>query len=431
MSETIRDVVVNVRLKLADDKAMKGATDSIRKSTAETTKQAGAAGDVSVKLNAQQQIQKKQLEIQRQLLISETAKENRLKAQIGLESQKLKLQQQQEKIAAGGGSKPGVGSGDSSAVKPQGQPGVGGGAGMVIGKLFAAAMIVEHLPDALKNVASGEFIDKLAVVGVGLVEGLEGVIVGLSGFLRDMILAMPFGKDIGKLKPTLGAGMRSGLEKIGIDAGGTIEERKREILAGKIQRQADLEQQRIDIVRKLIPAESDLLRIAKEKMANAKVEFGMMNAREREDIVSIARRTDTVGFGGLGSDEADKIRKNPAIAALFAKKAAAQAESGDFGKLFGELMQRSGTSSDIAKEQAAQNQKNRAAIMQINNLHIMDALSLNIDPTKLAEQMTTKVAPILTEALRRTAEKLSDDLARSARIADGARAAAGAGGRLR
>ncbi len=432
--QTIRDVVIRCKLKVVDSAAVKSATAQIKKSTDETEKQAQAVDKVKNKVKTAVQIEREKTQLLKEQLKVETAREKRVLDQLKFDKERLKIQQQMAKLNAPVDlAEVSVNGGVPGPAKPQNMQDPAleiGDTNVKVAKIFAATMVIEQIPEALKQAASGDMIDSFAKVGLGLVEGLEGVVVSLSDLVADAAMAAT-GTDIGRLKPTLSAGMRSRMERMGIDTGGTIEEEKRARLAAIIDRQATLEQQKIDLVKKLIPAENELLKITKEKIASARSEFGMLTAREQEGVVATARRAQRVGFGGLDSDEADQIRKRPAIAAMFAQQAAQQASTGASGQLFGQLVEMSGQGAILAWEQANQDQENRQAIMAINELHIMDALALNVDPNKVAETMTNKIAPLLKEAMQRAADKLRDELARAGRISEGARSYAGAAGRLK
>ena len=412
-SETIRDVVIRVSLKMAESAgALKTGVEQTKKIANES--------------RAAAQAKKDELAILRDQAKIESVKEKRILDQLKHEKEILRIKKEAARIGAGGAGA----STKASAPKQMQDPSIQiGGTALKIGKIFAAAMIIEQVPDALKSIATGDIWDKMATVGLGLVEGFEGVIESLSSFVSDM--ASIAGIKIPKIKGGLGASMRAGLEGMGIDAGATIEEAQRAKLATIVQKHATLEQQRLDIIKKLVPAENEQLKLAKEKLSTLQAELGMISSRDLEGIDAILGRKNKVGFGGLGKDELDRINAIPALRQALQGQAQAEALKGPNAALIAKIIAQTGLPGQVSGLQAAQDAKNREAIMKINALNIMPALNLNVDPTKTAEELTKKIQPLLDEAMQRAAQVLEDELKRIRRVAEGARTRAGAAGRVR
>lgn len=456
-SETIRDVVIRVSLKLADDKALKAGTAQIRQAATEQMRQANATKSTNAQAKIGADIEKQKLLLAREQIGLSRQREARLKAEVELERQKLQLQRQQMSMAGRAGGVAGGGL-DRRSTKMRDPSIMIGGTELKVAKIFAASMIISQIPEALKSIATGEIWEKMAVVGLGLIEGFEGVVLGLSSLIDDLVgkenvdaarnpltlmLARMMGADDEstieemrarkgeRLKPGFLAGkMRENLENMGIDTGEDIAERKLRNLAAKLQRQADLEQQKNDLILKMLPAESELLKITKEKIQSAKEEFGMMTAREQEAMAATAERFKKVGAGGLGQNEMDFLRSNKAIAALFAQKAAAQASTGAAGKMFEGIVTASGTSEVLAKEQAAHDARTREAMVKIQSLDLIKNFNVNVDPKKLAEDLAREAAPAIEAALQANAAHLKAILERMARGQNANRGAAGGGARL-
>lgn len=202
----------------------------------------------------------------------------------------------------------------------------------------------------------------------------------------------------------------------------------RQQFAGLGEKQAVLEQQQLDLARERISVESEWLRITRQKLLSGKTEYNRPTAREQDKLPGALQWPDHFESTARIRDAATFPGEKSAFFTMLAQEREKGAESRDAGRIFAEIQQRSGPEDYLAGATATQAATNRNAILKINELHIMDALNISIDPGKVASDMASKVAPLIQDAIQRTALKLNDELARATRIAEGARSRAGLAG---
>lgn len=460
--ETIRDVVIRCSIKMTDGNVF-GAIAAQMKQVVMSLEQQLQITKSKLKLEQSlESTQKEKLTITRENGKLEITRERSLSNSLKIEEQRLQVNKQLSKLqqasatsaaaVAVGGVAPGQVSAtikestpaktkeDSDKDKDKGKE--------FLDKIKDAVEMVKSIPETLQSIATGDWAEQFAVIGLGIVEGMEGVVVAISKVGRDLLIAgatyvadmirkLPGGKwlasklDSGAesmaswkgLKPTLGASMRERLEKSGVDTGLTIEEKARAAVTEKLQKQQKLEQERIDMIRKLIPAESELLKIAREKLDAAKQEFGMLTRREQEAQLSIAKQTfdekGNVRAGGIESlekDQLDMVRGSTAFKRAFTTSANRGAE-GTLGK---EFLQRTGVQGAFDDAKSAQDKANREAVVRINDLNFGAKFDINLDPNEIAKKFEEQGKAVAQQLELRLARAIREQLARQQRVAAGA-----------
>lgn len=435
--ETIKDVVIRCTIKMVDSDGAKVSLKQMKDLAGETDK-------VKSRSKSIVQIEREKNGLLREANRQEEIREKRILSQLKYEKELLRLKQQGAGL--GGEKGTGVKAGSEKAKNLKDPTLEIGGTAIKIGKLFAAAMIIEQVPAALKSAATGDIWDKAAAVGLGLIEGFEGLINSIGSFTSELLSSLGLSKGTAdkifkglSLSPfSMAIKAAGGSDKIrkslidsGIDPGPTIEESKRSNLFKVIEKQSQLEQQRLDIVKKLIPAENEQLKLTKEKLATAQAELGMLSTRDLEGIQAILERQGKVGFGGLGKDELGRLKDLPGLSALLQGKATQEALNGPNAALIAKILAGTGVPKQVAEMQAAQDAKNRDALLKIMSLNILPGLKIDMDPTKVTDQLAEKIAPLLQEAYARQLDVLRDEINRAFEVSNGARNRAGATGRIR
>jgi hypothetical protein len=155
------------------------------------------------------------------------------------------------------------------------------------------------------------------------------------------------------------------------------------------ERFANVQQSRLDNERQLntiilerTKAERDLIEETRKRIDAAREEFGLMDVREKQATLDIARKV--AGPGGVGqltSEELKFARGNVAFRGIMAEQAKAGADAAGFA----EIVKLLGLDRKIAEAEA----KITADIKQ--------TISVDLDPSRLADALEERIAPLVKE----------------------------------
>ncbi len=155
------------------------------------------------------------------------------------------------------------------------------------------------------------------------------------------------------------------------------------------ERFAAVQQSRLDNERNLntiilerTKAERDLIEETRKRIDAAREEFGLMDVREKQATLDIARKV--AGPGGVGqltSEELKFARGNVAFRGIMAEQAKAGADAAGFA----EIVKLLGLDRKIAEAEA----KITADIKQ--------TISVDLDPSRLADALEERIAPLVKE----------------------------------
>ncbi len=155
------------------------------------------------------------------------------------------------------------------------------------------------------------------------------------------------------------------------------------------ERFANVQQSRLDNERNLntiilerTKAERDLIEETRKRIDAAREEFGLMDVREKQATLDIARKV--AGPGGVGqltSEELKFARGNVAFRGIMAEQAKAGADAAGFA----EIVKLLGLDRKIAEAEA----KITADIKQ--------TISVDLDPSRLADALEERIAPLVKE----------------------------------
>jgi hypothetical protein len=155
------------------------------------------------------------------------------------------------------------------------------------------------------------------------------------------------------------------------------------------ERFANVQQSRLDNERNLntiilerTKAERDLIEETRKRIDAAREEFGLMDVREKQATLDIARKV--AGPGGVGqltSEELKFARGNVAFRGILSEQAQAGADAAGFA----EIVKLLGLDRKIAEAEA----KISADIKQ--------TISVDLDPSRLADALEERIAPLVKE----------------------------------
>ena len=155
------------------------------------------------------------------------------------------------------------------------------------------------------------------------------------------------------------------------------------------ERFANVQQSRLDNERNLntiilerTKAERDLIEETRKRIDAAREEFGLMDVREKQATLDIARKVSGPGgVGQLTSEELKFARGNVAFRGIMAEQAKAGADAAGFA----EIVKLLGLDRKIAEAEA----KITADIKQ--------TISVDLDPSRLADALEERIAPLVKE----------------------------------
>ncbi len=127
--------------------------------------------------------------------------------------------------------------------------------------------------------------------------------------------------------------------------------------------------------------ERELIDETRARIKAAREEFGLMDAREKQATLEIARKVAAGGVGQLSSEEMKFARQNVAFRGVLAEEAAKGADAAGFA----EIVKLLGLDRKIAEAQA----KIEADIKQ--------TINVDLDPARLADALEERIAPLVKE----------------------------------
>jgi hypothetical protein len=159
--------------------------------------------------------------------------------------------------------------------------------------------------------------------------------------------------------------------------------RAREERFGSVQQsRLDNERNLNQIILERTKAERDLIEETRKRIDAAREEFGLMDVREKQATLDIARKV--AGPGGVGqltSEELKFARGNVAFRGILSEQAQAGADAAGFA----EIVKLLGLDRKIAEAEA----KISADIKQ--------TISVDLDPSRLADALEERIAPLVKE----------------------------------
>lgn len=320
MSETIRDVTINVRLKMVDDKPLKAGVESVRAETAklapEHKKQADAVAAVNDRLKLSLQIEKEKLRIVHDQLSLESKKQTNVKAELDYQKQLLRLKEQQNKLDFEGGSK-------ESAKAPEAPGRSAIGAVSDIGKIIGAvlsgpgigAAILEHVSSTARGAipdikgksaftegtftkAGAEFYYTMDKLG----KELRKYVFGTTYKPKDL----DFASELGHYKGTA--------EKVRILPKEEVENSARQTLISTLERENSQRQQHIESTRSLIDSEYKLQHLEADRFRQSARALSGSTALERDTAMKLAIRIKLGGLDSLTREQREAAFSNPILA---------------------------------------------------------------------------------------------------------------------
>lgn len=385
--ETIRDVVVRVRLQMTDGDAVKKANGALKEYANGHNRINGQI------LNGEKQhteAVKRRSTVNREIL-------NELQQQSIVLDKILFRERQVAKAAteraeaeanAGAGLRGGGGGGVNGGLMDQ----IKGGRRLIgdIGKIALTPVAVLSIAPAV--------ISQLATITRGLGNDIKGLIGGQEDVARAGLLGGPGFELFDAIKEAfgLGAGGRGGILR---DGQPEVAVNAKDAMLAALAREVDLREEHNRLILDSIKVEADLLKQEKAKAEAAREEFGLMDFGQQQTLRDIARKVSAGGVGSLSSGELDFARSSKAFAGLLAEQAKAFADASGFS----EILRLLGTTNKIN----AAEKKVEAKLEAVNEFNI------KLDPGRIAEQLEEMLAPKLNELRQAMLAKLNDEIARA------------------
>ena len=270
--------------------------------------------------------------------------------------------------------------------------------------LNAPRVILSGLTEGIKEIREGKFVEnRFAGPGREFLGEVGGMIGDQSPAMRAAIGAA-FGSVPG------GRFMMQQMQGIAADQ----ELAKK---PGPLQREKtfeDLQTKRLETERTLngillerTKAERELIDEQRRRIDAAREEFGLMDVREKQATRDIAQRIAAGGVGQLSAEELKFARGNVAFRGIIAEQAKAGADAAGFA----EIVKILGLDQKIAAAEA----KVSAEIKQ--------TINVDLDPSKIADSLEERLAPLVREMENITINKLRAQLNAQANEAKALRAA--------
>jgi hypothetical protein len=268
--------------------------------------------------------------------------------------------------------------------------------------LNAPRVILSGLTEGVKEIREGKFVEnRFAGPGREFLGEVGGLIGDQDPMTRRLIQAA-FGTVPG------GGFMFNQMQGMAAD----VEVRKK---PGPIQREKTFEEvqtRRLEGERQLnailmerTAKERELVDEMNNRIKAAREEFGLMDAREKQATLEIAKRVAAGGVGQLSSEELKFARGNVAFRGVLAEEAAKGADAAGFA----EIVKLLGLDRKIAAAEA----KIATEIKQ--------TINVDLDPSRLADALEERIAPLVQELETVTINKLRTQLNAQANEAAGLR----------
>jgi hypothetical protein len=265
--------------------------------------------------------------------------------------------------------------------------------------LNAPRIILSGLTEGIKEIREGKFVEnRFAGPGREFLGEMGGMLGGMGPMGQGAALAMMGGQNFGILR----------------EIAGQQEQARKPNQAQKEATFADIQGKRLEAEKQLngillerTKAERELIDEQRRRIDAAREEFGLMDVREKQATRDIAQRIAAGGVGQLSAEELKFARGNVAFRGIIAEQAKAGADAAGFA----EIVKILGLDQKIAAAEA----KVSAEIKQ--------TINVDLDPSKIADSLEERLAPLVREMENITVNKLRAQLNAQANEAAALRAA--------
>jgi len=252
--------------------------------------------------------------------------------------------------------------------------------------LNAPRIILSGLTEGIKEVREGKFVEnRFAGPGREFLGEMGGMLGGMGPMGQGAALAMMGGQNFGILR----------------EIAGQQEQARKPNQAQKEATFADIQGKRLEAEKQLngillerTKAERELIDEQRRRIDAAREEFGLMDVREKQATRDIAQRIAAGGVGQLSAEELKFARGNVAFRGIIAEQAKAGADAAGFA----EIVKILGLDQKIAAAEA----KVSAEIKQ--------TINVDLDPSKIADSLEERLAPLVREMENITINKLRSQL---------------------
>ena len=252
--------------------------------------------------------------------------------------------------------------------------------------LNAPRIILSGLTEGIKEVREGKFVEnRFAGPGREFLGEMGGMLGGMGPMGQGAALAMMGGQNFGILR----------------EIAGQQEQARKPNQAQKEATFADIQGKRLEAEKQLngillerTKAERELIDEQRRRIDAAREEFGLMDVREKQATRDIAQRIAAGGVGQLSAEELKFARGNVAFRGIIAEQAKAGADAAGFA----EIVKILGLDQKIAAAEA----KISAEIKQ--------TINVDVDPSKIADALEERLAPLVREMENITINKLRSQL---------------------
>ena len=252
--------------------------------------------------------------------------------------------------------------------------------------LNAPRVILSGLTEGIKEIREGKFVEnRFAGPGREFLGEAGGMLGGMGPMGQGAALAMLGGQNFGMLR----------------EIAGQQEQARKPNQAQKEATFADIQGKRLEAEKQLngillerTKAERELIDEQRRRIDAAREEFGLMDVREKQATKDIAQRIAAGGVGQLSAEELKFARGNVAFRGIIAEQAKAGADAAGFA----EIVKILGLDQKIAAAEA----KVSAEIKQ--------TINIDLDPSKIADSLEERLAPLVREMENITINKLRAQL---------------------
>ena len=265
--------------------------------------------------------------------------------------------------------------------------------------LNAPRIILSGLTEGIKEIREGKFVEnRFAGPGREFLGEAGGMLGGMGPMGQGAALAMLGGQNFGMLREI------AGQQELGRKPNQAQKEAAFADIQGK---RLEAEKQLNGILLERTKAERELIDEQRRRIDAAREEFGLMDVREKQATRDIAQRIAAGGVGQLSAEELKFARGNVAFRGIIAEQAKAGADAAGFA----EIVKILGLDQKIAAAEA----KVSAEIKQ--------TINVDLDPSKIADALEERLAPLVREMENITINKLRAQLNAQANEAKALRAA--------
>jgi hypothetical protein len=168
---------------------------------------------------------------------------------------------------------------------------------------------------------------------------------------------------------------------------------------GDISKEIELKRELANTIAELIAKERAVIELEKERIANAEAEFGLMTQLEQQAVRDVSSRIKEGGIGALSGEELDFVRKNKAFAGLLEEEAKKRAQAEGFA----DIVAVSGAGQRIAAAE-------KSAQAKIDKLQVLNDIQVELDPTKLVDEIEAKLVPRIEQLTRRSVQMMLEQI---------------------